>query len=90
MLLHAGAHRLRACLRYVGGNPGASNRAIAANLRISHLGQTSALLARLHRAGLLLKRSGAPGRPNAWSLSTYGAEVLQALRASQARDGHFT
>ncbi len=81
MLRHAGAHRMRSCLRYVAEHPGASNQAVAASIGISHAGQTSVLLTRLHDGGLLVKQRGAPGRPNAWSLSPYGAEVARALHS---------
>jgi AcrR family transcriptional regulator len=79
MLRHASAHRMRSCLRHLFENPGASNQAVAAGIGISHPGQTSALLARLHDAGLLVKDCGGAGRPNAWRLSPYGGEVTQAL-----------
>lgn len=81
MVRHAAAHRMRACLRYVGEHPGASNQAVAAAIGTRHAGQTSVLLARLHDAGLLVKKRGAPGCPNAWSLSAYGVAVTRALRA---------
>lgn len=79
MLCHASAHRTRACLRYLAENPGSSNWTVALGIGISHPGQASTLLARLHAIGLLVKTSGRPGRPNAWSLSPYGAEVARAL-----------
>lgn len=79
MLRHANAHRLRSCLVYVAENPGTSNKAIAAAVGISHLGQVSTLLARLYQAKLLEKRAGGAGRPNAWSLSSSGAEIARAL-----------
>jgi AcrR family transcriptional regulator len=79
MLCHASAHRMRACLRYLAEHPDASNRTIAVDVGISHPGQTSMLLARLYDAGLLVKKCGGAGRPNAWSLSPCGAEVTRAL-----------
>jgi len=79
MLRRASSHRLRACLRYLHENPHASNRAVAENIGVSHSGQVSALLERLHGAGLLVKESGGAGRPNAWTLSPYGAEVHAVL-----------
>lgn len=81
MVRHASAHRMRSCLRYLAEHPKASNQAVAAGIGISHPGQTSALLARLHDAGLLVKERGGAGRPNAWSLSPYGGEVTQALHS---------
>jgi AcrR family transcriptional regulator len=79
MLCHASAHRMRACLRYLAEQPDASNRTIAVAVGISHPGQTSMLLARLYDAGLLFKKCGGAGRPNAWSLSPCGVEVTRAL-----------
>lgn len=79
LLRHANARRMRACIRYLVANPDASNRAVAAGIGISHAGQVSVLLARLHGAGLLEKESGGAGRPNAWRLSAYGARVAEAL-----------
>lgn len=79
MLRHASAHRMRECVRYLAENPEASNQAVAAGIGISHSGQVSMLLARLYDAGLLVKECGGPGRPNAWCLSPYGAEVARAL-----------
>ena len=75
ILRHASAHRMRECVRYLAENPEASNQAVAAGIGISHSGQVSMLLARLHDAGLLVKDCGGAGRPNAWCLSPYGAEV---------------
>jgi AcrR family transcriptional regulator len=79
MLCHASAHRMRSCLRYLAESPGASNQAVAASIGILHPGQTSVLLARLHDAGLLVKKRGGAGRPNAWRLSPYGGEVTRTL-----------
>lgn len=79
MLQHASSHRLRSCLQYLAGHPEASNQAVAAGIEISHSGQVSMLLARLHDAGLLVKDCGGAGRPNSWCLSPYGLEVAQTL-----------
>jgi AcrR family transcriptional regulator len=76
LLLHASARRVRACLRYVARHPGASNRDVALGVGVAHHGQISTLLARLERCGLLVKRAGGAGRPNAWSLSTQGQEFV--------------
>jgi AcrR family transcriptional regulator len=76
---HARAHRRRLCLSYLAKNPGASNQAIAVGIELSHLGQLSTALARLDRMGLLVKRPGGAGRPNAWWLSPYGEQVVRAL-----------
>lgn len=73
------AHKAREAVRYVAGHPGASNKDIAQGVNIPHLGQVSKLLARLEVAGLLLKRPGGAGRPNAWMLSPSGEIAAQAL-----------
>lgn len=79
LLRHANAHRRRLCVRYLSQNPGASNQAVSAAIGVSHSGQVSVLLSRLWQAGLLEKRAGGAGRPNAWSLSSYGVKVVRAL-----------
>jgi len=76
---HPGARRARRCLLYVAENPGASNREIATGIGVSHLGQVSTLLARLAKVGLLDKRSGRPGHPNAWRVTRPGEQVAAAL-----------
>jgi len=81
MLRHASAHRLRSSLLYLADNPHASNKAVAAGIGISHSGQVSVLMARLHESGLVAKDCGGPGRSNAWRLSPYGAEVARAFFA---------
>jgi AcrR family transcriptional regulator len=78
-LRHGKAARRRLCLAFVAENPGASNQAIAAGIDLSHLGQTSIALAGLEELGVLVKRAGGPGRPNAWLLSPYGERVARAL-----------
>jgi AcrR family transcriptional regulator len=78
-LRHGKAARRRLCLAFVAENPGASNQTIAAGIDLSHLGQTSMALASLEELGVVVKRAGRPGRPNAWSLSPYGQQVARAL-----------
>jgi AcrR family transcriptional regulator len=73
------AYRMRASLLYVAEHPGASNQDIAAGIKLRHLGQASKLLARLESLGLLAKRAGGAGRPNAWSLTHRGECVAQVL-----------
>lgn len=79
MLRRASSHRLRACLQYLADHPRSSNGAVAESIGISHSGQVSTLLDRLHGNGLLIKDCGGAGRPNAWRLSPYGADVLRVL-----------
>jgi len=79
VLQRPNAHRMRRCLRYLADNPESSNRAVGAGIGVAHAGQVSTLLDRLHRAGLLEKRCGRAGRPNAWRLSTSGVDAAQAM-----------
>jgi AcrR family transcriptional regulator len=74
------SHRARACVVYLAAHPGASNRQIAEGIGVARHSQMSSLLARLAGTGLLLKRPGRPGRPNAWSLTERGVQVTLALR----------
>jgi AcrR family transcriptional regulator len=73
------ARRARAIMRYIADHPGVSNREIQAGVGISHIGQTSEILARLGGDGLLDKRAGRVGQPNAWTLSALGEQAVQAL-----------
>ncbi len=75
-----GAHRARASFLYIAEHPGASNQDVAAGIELRHHGQMSKLLTRLESLGLLAKRAGGAGRPNAWSLTPYGERVAQRLK----------
>jgi AcrR family transcriptional regulator len=83
LLRNPKAGRARLCIRYLAeqGAPGSSpsNHKIAAAIGVTHQGQISTLLARLHDLGLLVKHAGASGHPNAWSLTAEGKQVAQAL-----------
>lgn len=83
VLLARRAHRLRMCLCYVaergGWGSGLSNQEVAEGIGVCHGGQVSALLGRLAGLGLVCKRAGGPGRPNAWSVSPEGERVVLAL-----------
>jgi AcrR family transcriptional regulator len=79
VLQHPLARRARACVLYLANHPGASNQTIGAAIAVTHQGQISTLLARLHDLGLLVKHAGAPGHPNAWSLTAEGNRIAQAL-----------
>lgn len=70
-------------LRSVAENPGSSNREVAANAEIHDQGQTSKLLTRLERLGLIENRGAGStrGAPNAWSLTAKGQEVREAIGA---------
>jgi AcrR family transcriptional regulator len=73
------AHRARQCLLHLAVHPGASNWQVARATGISGQPQVSRLLARLRAQGLLLKREGLVGHPNAWSLTPLGARAAQTL-----------
>ena len=83
MLRHGSAHRLRACIRHLAANPGASNQQVAEGIGVAHGGQVSTMLARLNSAGLLVKQCGGAGRPNSWRLSPHGEAVAEALRPNE-------
>ncbi len=82
-LLAPGAHRARQCVRFIAEQgrqgQGPSNREIGAAIGIAHQGQVSTLLRRLAALGLLAKRPGAAGHPNAWSLTEAGKLVAHTL-----------
>jgi AcrR family transcriptional regulator len=84
------AHRMRQCLHYLAGNPGASNRQIATAVGISRQEQISKLLARLNAMGLLLKRAAAPGGANAWLLTAHGTQVARALHSQRTHLDTYT
>jgi AcrR family transcriptional regulator len=76
-------YRTMRVLEVVARQPGLSNRALREQAGISDEGQTSKLLARLQRLGLL-QNSGeghAKGEPNAWILTPTGVQVEHSIRA---------
>jgi AcrR family transcriptional regulator len=83
-LQHPGAYRARLCVLFLAENAGASNKAVAAGIGVSSLGQASELLKRLAGLGLLTKRTGGAGHPNAWWLTPYGQQVVCTLRTGWA------
>jgi AcrR family transcriptional regulator len=70
----------RECLAYIAEHPDASNRQIAVGVGVAHTSQISSILSRLASERLLERHSEGAGRRNAWRLTEYGREVLQALR----------
>jgi AcrR family transcriptional regulator len=82
------AYRARECLLFIASHAGASNRQIARGVGLAGAAQASALLARLHAAGMLDKRGGRPGHPNAWTLTAGGARVAGALHMSLDKRSH--
>ncbi len=82
-------HRTIRVLLYVAAAPGSSNREVGVASGIADQGQISKLLGRLERLGLLHNTGLAPGRgaPNAWRLTTRGAEVKRAVSDTGPRGG---
>ncbi|HEV3320556.1 MAG TPA: TetR/AcrR family transcriptional regulator [Solirubrobacteraceae bacterium] len=85
VLVNPRAHRSRECLRYLADHPGSSNREVGEGIGLVRIEQAGRLLARLAREGLLVKRAGRLGHPNAWSLTPRGEQIAQAL-AEMSRD----
>lgn len=77
------AHRMRLCLLFVveqgGRGLSPSNQQVGEAIGVFHRGQLAKLLTRLAGLGLLVKRAGAPGHPNAWSATPAGELVALAL-----------
>jgi AcrR family transcriptional regulator len=82
-LRHPGAYRARSCVIFLAAHPGVSNKAVAAGIGVSSLGQVSELLKRLAGIGMLIKHSGGAGRPNAWWLTPHGELIAQVLKDKQ-------
>ena len=78
-LRHASAYRMRLCLLHIADNPGVSNQGVAQGIDMTHHGQISKALSRLHLLDLLAKQPGGAGYPNAWRLTPYGEQVAHAL-----------
>ena len=77
-------YRTTRVLSAIGASPRLSNRDIADAAGLSDEGQTSKLLRRLERRGLVenVGLGQAFGGANAWILTSYGKEVLEATRHS--------
>jgi IclR helix-turn-helix domain len=72
-------YRTALVLRAIAGTPNASNREVAAAAGVIDEGQTSRLLARLQRQGLIenVGLGHAYGEPNAWLLTATGRQVAE-------------
>jgi hypothetical protein len=68
-------------LRAIDAAPGSSNREVAQRAELSDEGQTSKLLGRLERRGLIenVGLGAAYGEPNAWLLTGDGRQVVTAI-----------
>ena len=74
-------YRTTRVLRAIASTPRSSNREIAQAAGLTDEGQTSKLLSRLERCGVI-ENAGlgqACGEPNAWLLTPYGQRVVQAI-----------
>ncbi|HTA98203.1 MAG TPA: TetR/AcrR family transcriptional regulator [Solirubrobacteraceae bacterium] len=79
-------YRTMGLLLAIGARPGSSNREVGNAAGVLDAGQISKLLTRMRRLGLIENREGAgvSGRPNAWTLTSKGAEVQRTIAAHQA------
>jgi AcrR family transcriptional regulator len=69
-------------LQTIAEHPGASNRQVGRVAGIDDPGQISKLLARLQRIGLIENITPpVKGAPNAWTLTTHGAEIQHTIAA---------
>ena len=79
-------YRTARVLATIATHPGASNRQVGEGAGMTDQGQTSKLLKRLKRAGLV--ENGGPGResgePNAWCLTARGQAIDAALGTASA------
>jgi AcrR family transcriptional regulator len=74
-------YRTVRCLLFIGEHPGSSNREIAQGAEVPDEGQTSKLLGRLDRLGLVANmRPHGPGYPNYWTLTPQGEQILGAVQ----------
>ena len=87
-------HRTTRVLGAIETVPGASNREIADAAGLADEGQTSRLLARLERRGLIenIGLGQSRGEPNAWLLTSYGLRVVKSIGHgfAMAAAGHGT
>jgi AcrR family transcriptional regulator len=76
-------------LSAIASEPGASNRRIGNAAEIGDQGQTSKLLARLQRLGLIVNSSlgHAKGDANAWTLTPVGQQVVGNIRTHMGTPG---
>ena len=76
-------YRTMRVLLTIAEHPGASNRTVGNTAGMSDQGQTSKLLARLERVGLIENQSSdrlARGGPNVWMLTQQGRAVHEVIR----------
>ncbi len=71
-------------LQFIAAKPGSTNREIGLASEVSDQGQISKLLARLQRLELVQNQEPSPGKGkrNAWTLTSTGLELEQAMSAN--------
>jgi AcrR family transcriptional regulator len=76
-------HRTIRVLVVIADHPGASNRSVADAAEMTDQGQTSKLLSRLKRAGMITNTepSRGKGAPNSWTLTASGQRIVATIRA---------
>jgi AcrR family transcriptional regulator len=74
-------YRTMKVLGAIGEHPGCSNRGVAVLAEIGDQGQTSKLLARLERIGMIANDTldRTRGLPNAWTLTAVGRQVIDTI-----------
>jgi AcrR family transcriptional regulator len=82
-------HRTTMVLRAIAQAPYSNNRSIAEAAGLTDEGQTSKLLARLERQGVIenVGVGAARGEPNAWLLTQSGRQVVELLANGVAESG---
>ena len=85
-------YRTALVLGFIADQPGASNRVIGDHAGVTDQGQISKLLARLKRLGLAANTGDGhlKGEPNAWWLTSKGAQVERGIRAHTHNNDHGT
>ncbi len=82
-------HRTMMVLRAIAQSPYSNNREIAQAAGLTDEGQTSKLLARLERQGMIgnVGVGAARGKPNAWLLTAEGNRIVELLAEGLAERG---
>jgi AcrR family transcriptional regulator len=83
-------YRTMRVLMAIAQHPQASNRQIGETADIADQGQTSKLLARLVRIGLVTNTGTHPGNgaPNSWALTEKGERIAQSIRTHTEGESH--
>ncbi len=74
-------YRTARVLQALAEHPGQSNREVADQVGIGDQGQTSKLLSRLARLGLLVNGEPVKGERNKWVLTTTGRQVTRSIQS---------